>query len=101
MNLEKIIAELEKEWDISGIFYQLRYDGSFDPEKFEKYITLIKSIEINGKQIDRKLVSLLWFLPVFMILQKERIIENGFDVKHLENAINEITTVLQEKLGVP
>ena len=102
IKINNVINELEKYWDIpNGLFYQLRYNGIFNAEKFENFIELVESIEIEGEQIDRRLVSLLWYIPLFMDWQKERVLEQGGDVKHLERATNQILDILEEKLGIP
>jgi hypothetical protein len=102
MNKNEIILELEKEWAVpNGLFYQLRYNGDFDVQKYERFVELLHSIKIEGEEINRKLVSLLWYLPLFMTWQKERVIENGGNIKKLESAIDEVISILEEKLGVP
>lgn len=100
--MDKIISELEKAWDIpNGMFYRLRYYGDFDKIKFEEYIKLIKSIEIDEEYINKRLVSLLWYLPLFMGWQIDNLKGFNKDTKDLENAINKIISTLVDKLGVP
>jgi hypothetical protein len=102
MDTNEIISKLESEWEApDGLFYQLRYKGIFDVEKHEKYVKLLRSIEINGEQINRRLVSLLWILPLFLSWQKERVLAQKGDVRLFQNAINEIVSIVTEKLGVP
>lgn len=101
MKTDKIINDLENEWDIPNGFLGSLRSGIFQVERAESFIKLIKSIEINRETINRRLVSLIWFIPLFMSWQEDRVLEKGGNVKQLRKVMNEITSILQEKLGVP
>ncbi|MGI8542653.1 MAG: hypothetical protein ACR2MD_04155 [Aridibacter sp.] len=102
VKVEETIKKLESYWNIDdGLFYELRYKGILDIEKSEKFVQLLESIEISGEQINRRLVSLLWYLPLFLTWQKERISEQGGEIGEIEDWTNEIISILEKKLGVP
>ncbi len=101
MKMNEIINQLEKEWDIPDGFFGGLREGVYHVERYDNVINLLRSIEIQGDQINRRLVTLLWFIPRFMSWQDERVLEQGGDVTQLAKATNEIESILFEKLGMP
>lgn len=102
MVAEKIIIDLEKEWDLSSGFFGRLRTGLFDPDGFERLIKILESVDLQHEEtINRRLVSLTWYIPIFMTWQRDRIIENGYDARSLELAINRVHAVLERLLGIP
>lgn len=96
------IKDLENEWELeTGFFGKLRL-GSFDPIGLDRVVRIIKSIELkNASMIDRRLVSLTWYIPLFMNWQRERFLQNNAELDKLDHAINQLTSLLEAILGVP
>jgi len=101
MNVTEVIRQLECEWDLDGFFGRLR-DGVLDATALKRTKKLVKSIRFGrAKLIDRRLVSLLWFIPVFMEWQRERVHEVSGELDRLERAIRYFQDLLQDVLGLP
>lgn len=100
--MDEAINELDRQWDSeSGFFGQLR-NGIYTDSGFQKVVSILASIDLGSSDtISRRLVSLLWFMPLFMGWQKNRVLENGGDSIKLDNAIGTIENLLESILGVP
>lgn len=102
MDIQSAITELEKEWDLDEGFLGGIRQGEFNSERLEGLINILKSLELpNSLKLERRLVSLLWYIPVFLIWQKERFIEQGKDTSEFDHAINRIDELLEKILGIP
>ncbi|NNB89034.1 hypothetical protein HPC50_17985 [Corallococcus exiguus] len=66
--------ELEAAWsDEDGFLVQLRM-GNFDSAKADALLTMLKRMDLGGSgPLERRVVSLLWYLPLFMSWQRERV----------------------------
>lgn len=100
MRLNDSIEELETMWaDEDGFLFQLRM-GHFEHTKAQQFIARIGEIEPgDAEAVPRRAVSLLWYLPLFMTWQSERV-----DAKYraeLEQVITTVTNHLEGLLGVP
>jgi hypothetical protein len=102
MNHEKQIDIVESEWSCEdGFFWQLR-QGKFTSADFERAMERLSSISITEEEpLPRRLVSLLWYIPLFMQWQVDRIQENGGDVTAYKMAITAMTNEVERLLGVP
>ena len=102
MEMQSVIAQLEQEWEQPGGFLGNLRMGIFDPAGFERLAKILESVEIGDTgTIDRRFVSLTWYIPIFMGWQRERLQEKGGDVRELEIATNRILGELERILGVP
>lgn len=102
MNVDNYINKLEKEWDDYGFLAELR-SGHFNKEKSADFIGMISTLQLDQNDlVPKRLLSLMWFLPLFLEWQRERIKDNC-DEKSVEYArfIDEVHNILQEILGVP
>lgn len=99
---DHIIADIEIEWEKpSGFLGGLRL-GIYTQDGFERLLSLLNSINLEGQsQIDRRLVSLIWYIPIFMSWQRERVNEQGGNVSDFDTAINLIQECLERILGIP
>lgn len=96
------IQRLEAEWDLSSGFLGRLREGHFDPVGFQRFEQLLGSIRLDqDKPLDRRFVSLTWYIPMFMSWQRERVQALGGNVKELEVATNKIQNRLEDLLGVP
>ena len=102
MNYEREIELLESEWlpDV-GFFWKIR-NGHFDPADFERAFQKIASVSIEtDAAVPRRLVSLLWYVPLFMEWQKERVKEKSGDSAQYLKAISAMRNKIERLLGVP
>lgn len=102
MNTQTAIEQLNREWEPqNGFLGKVRY-RTFDPDGLDRLIQTLEAIDIEeGKSLDRRLVSLLWFMPIFLEWQKPSFEEAGIDIKTLDSAINRIMPLLYKILGIP
>lgn len=76
--------------------------GVFDEVGCSRLAELLCDIEVGQDSVlDRRFVSLIWFIPVFMRWQEERIVENGGDVKRYRDAVSAFDDVIVAILGAP
>jgi hypothetical protein len=96
------IAQLEREWDFdTGFFGRLR-NGSIDSASLHRLLRALEIVDLGTTAtVDRRLVSLLWYMPFFLWWQRERILESGGDVQELDLATNQIHAQVERILGVP
>ncbi len=98
--IEKLISELEYEYDQDEGFLGLLRDGHFDNLALDRFLRLLQSVDlVTGSSIDRRLVALLWYVPLFMQWQERRLSANQQET--LQTAINKVTSQLERILGVP
>lgn len=102
MSYEKEIEALESEWSPDeGFFWRVR-QGHFNPNDFERALKKVSAITIEeDAEVPRRVVSLLWYIPLFMQWQVERVQENKGDVKAYDVAITTMTNEIERLLGVP
>jgi hypothetical protein len=96
----QLISDLEAEYDQDYGFLGLLRAGHFDSLARDRFFRLLDSIDLgSGGSIDRRVVALLWFIPLLMQWQEDR-----FDTDErqaLEAATNRATSALERILGVP
>jgi hypothetical protein len=101
MRYDNELALLESEWSDTGFFWQVR-DGRFNPVEFARTLDKIKTVTFaENAELPRRVVSLLWYIPLFMQWQIERVRETGGDVGAYEVAITKMTNEIERILGVP
>lgn len=102
METPSVIAKLETEWVLDTGFFGLLRTGVFDPLGADRVICLLKQIDLgNAQVIDRRLVSVVWFIPIFMSWQTGRIQEKGGDLSAFAATSQQIENILIELLGNP
>ena len=96
------ILALEEEWsEPHGFLFTIR-QGSFAAPKAESLLKKLEDIKAGGKQaLELRLVSLVWYLPIFLSWQKGRILEAGGDVVAYDRLTNRIQGMVEAILGVP
>jgi len=97
------IAMLEAEFDEpNGFIWKVRYGGDFTTEDGERLIRKLSEIRPPKDQpLERRLVSIVWFLPLLLMWQKERVAEGGGDSEQLQRVTERVTNLVIEILGVP
>jgi hypothetical protein len=99
---DELIAALEHEWDLCEGFLGKLREGTFDPAGLDRLMRLLDGIDFtDAPEVNRKLVSLLWFMPLFMEWQRERVHEHGADPQTLMHAINRVQGSIERILGLP
>ncbi|HSM62053.1 MAG TPA: hypothetical protein VK849_14700 [Longimicrobiales bacterium] len=97
------VVAIEREWSSpSGFFFRLR-QGQFDPQLFERALRSLQGLALASEEhsIDRRLVSLLWYIPGFMEWQEARVAERGGDVDAHRKATAAMRGQVERILGVP
>ena len=80
---EVFIGMLEKEWAQDHGFFGKARQGVFDEESAKRIETVLGEIEAhlqNDAFLSRRLVTLIWFIPLFLEWQIERIRDKGGNV---------------------
>ena len=54
----------------------------------------------TGDMIPRRLVSLIWYIPIFMTWQAERV-KGSVDIQEYQRIANQIEGKIEEILGIP
>ena len=102
MSYQNSITSIEAEWEIeTGFFWKAR-QGQFDAYAFERLRKTLQSLAIDeAAHIPRRLVSLLWYMPLFLGWQTDRVRELGGDVGAYIQALTAITNEVERLLGTP
>jgi hypothetical protein len=95
------IDDLEAEWDVNGFLDRLR-GGVFQEPDAQRFLQLLRGIHIaDDEQVPKRAVSMLWYLPTFLLWQRERVAERGSDLKAYDLFVTAVHNTLEEVLGVP
>jgi hypothetical protein len=95
-----LISDLEAEYDVDDGFLGLLRAGHFDSRARDRFLQLIESVDLGSSDVvDRRLVSLLWYMPLFLQWQDRRVDEEGR--AQLRQVLDRVTNQLERILGVP
>lgn len=103
MSNDELIALLEAEWDLEDGFFGKLRQGHFDRAAYarcRKTLRLVKLELHDAESLPRRLVSLVWFIPVFMIWQTERV-AGTIDALEYQQITSDMQTLVNDALGVP
>jgi len=101
MRAEDLVVFLEGQWDDGGFFDALR-QGQFSESQGEAFGSDLRSIELSlSEVVPARLLSLTWFMPVFMLWQKERVAEVSGKGFQYDKFIDEATNVFIDVFGAP
>ncbi|MDQ5824263.1 MAG: hypothetical protein M3441_08625 [Chloroflexota bacterium] len=107
MQLRGAIEQLDREWELETGFFGLLRSGTFDQERADKVISILQVLASDVSQdstadaLDRRLVELTWFIPLFMSWQRGRIEQLGGDLRGFDDTVDAVVSLLQRILGVP
>jgi hypothetical protein len=101
MNDNDLINSIENEWDFDTGFFGLLRRGEFDLDKYNRLLVILKKIKCTEDVINRRLVSLVWYIPLFMEWQAERVQSSGVKLSEYEKSINKVQNLVERILGVP
>lgn len=67
MSVEEQIEMIERAWSEPDGFLFLAHIGRFTPEGAATFLADLERIDVpSGDTVDRRLVSLLWFIPTLL-----------------------------------
>ena len=95
-------ALIEEHWSSPGGFlFELR-SGTFDPAACERFVSFLRSIDDSPEEfVPRRVVALLWYVPLFLGWQRERVVEAGGHLAAFEHAEVQVRNELERLLGMP
>jgi hypothetical protein len=98
---DDFITSLEELWsEPNGPLFRIRR-GHFNDQGSKLILDTIKNIPMISGDVPIRLVSLLWYMPLFLEWQIERVEENGTDSKVYRIFVNQITNEIERILGIP
>lgn len=98
----KYLASLSLEWGQPEGFFSLLREGIFQKQAFARTLMLLHEIQLdNQESLNRELVSAVWFIPLFMTWQRERVLENGTKIHEYDEAFHALLNEVYRLLGVP
>ena len=101
MDNASAIAKLERLWDLDTGFLGRLRQGLFNEDDVDYVIELLDSLNNADQVIEKRLVSLIWYIPMYMEWQTERVKDAGGDAVKYERAKNRIQGAVQHCLGLP
>ena len=103
MNDIELIRLIEAEWEPArGFLGQLR-GGRFNRDGYQRFLQVLQRLASEMKDapvINKRLVSLVWYIPIFMVWQRDRV-KAPPAASDYERVTNEVQSLVQEILGVP
>jgi hypothetical protein len=100
--MSDLVPFLEAEWEKPDGFFGKVREGNFDEDHGEQVLAKIREFNFKAiSAIDKRLVALLWYIPLFLGWQTKRVAEKGGDVVAYERFEDRMLTVLQEGGNVP
>lgn len=99
-DVKQLIADLEAEYDREGGFLGLLRGGHFDTRARDRFLRLLDSIDLGQTEtINRRVVALLWYVPLFLQWQDRRLDDE--ERAALRQVGDRVTNQLERILGVP
>jgi hypothetical protein len=85
----------------TGFLWKVR-QGEFDAAAFERTCQKLQELTIDeAAEISPRLVSLLWYMPLVLGWQTDRVREEGGDAQSYMQAAASITAEIERLLGTP
>ena len=97
---KNILKQLEYAWS-DGFFFNLR-NGTFEEQEYEKLKICFDSLK--GTEIDfsnKRVIELLWFIPLFILWQEERLTLKGMPKDKFDEVFNFFYNECEDLLGLP
>lgn len=95
------IELLDSSWDYEDGFLGKLRQGEFDKKLYLAFLVLLRGISFGDDElIPKRVVSLLWYIPLFMEWQKEQITKSIEEMEY-NRFKTEIENQLERILGVP
>ena len=97
----QFVEQLDYEWSEEGFLGSLR-TGTFLPTDAARFLSLLRGIRIpDDALVPKRALSLLWYLPSFLMWQSDRVAARGGDGVAFDRFVTDVHSVLEEVLGVP
>jgi hypothetical protein len=102
MGLEDHIPSIEAEWEPeTGFFWRTR-QGDFQTEDFERTLGKLAAVpSLTEQSVPARFVSVVWYIPIFMGWQTDRVRECGVNPDEYRRATVKLTNEVERILGVP
>ncbi len=101
MSQDEYIQELEKYWDKDGLCGHLR-EGQFDAAVAEELLQFLRSMKFEDDvPLKKRLVELIWYLPLFLTWQVERVENDEALYPLYSNLCAGVIGILEDKIGAP
>ena len=99
---EAWIKVLEAAWaEPEGFLYKVR-QGNYDPKEGQKFLASLSKIRLSEDEpVERRIVSLLWYIPLFLEWQKQRVAKTRDHLPDYEQLCAQATNIIEGTLGVP
>jgi hypothetical protein len=95
------VDQLDAEWGDEGFLGKLR-TGAFPAEDAARFLALLRGIDIpEGALVPKRAISLFWYLPSFLLWQRERVAERGGNMETFDRFVTEVHSALERVLGIP
>ena len=102
MSYGDFIATLEAEWEPEAGFLWKARQGQFDAVGLERTLKKLQSLVIEeSADVPRRLVSLLWYMPLFLHWQTDRVRRSGGNMNSYARAVASVSNEIERILGVP
>jgi len=100
--LENFIKAVESEWEPEeGFFWKIR-QGNFEKAEAHRALSKLTAVpRLTDQLIPARLVSVLWYVPLFIEWQVDRVRANRGDIAEYTTAIAKFTAEIERILGVP
>lgn len=97
-----LIEELSRCWDLDDGFFGKLRQGVFDDNLYQDFLSLLRTIsfEEDDELIPRGIVTNLWYIPLFMGWQKERV-SDKLPPESYEFKKTAIENELERIFGIP
>jgi hypothetical protein len=97
---DRLISDIEAEYDLAEGFLGLLRGGHFDTRARDRFMRLLESVDLGqSEMINRRIVALLWYIPLFLQWQGRRLDED--EKLLLKQVSDQVTNQLERILGVP
>jgi hypothetical protein len=99
-DIKRSIVAIEQEFDDQEGFLGLLRGGHFDTRSRDRFLGALREVDPgSGSTLDRRLVSLLWYLPLLLSWQEERLGQD--ELAALKAVEDSVINELERILGVP
>jgi len=103
MKLDDLLDQIEQAWAVpEGVLYRLR-QGEFDKRAMDHLVELLRQLEVDAasQYLPKRMVRLLWMMPIFVEWQNERVAEQGGSEEDVLKYGNMIYAEIQRLMGIP
>ena len=103
MNADQLVVFLETQWADGELFDRLRV-GVFSQQQAGVFLECLRTAHLPLNEdgvVPVRLLSIAWFIPLFLTWQKERVAEASGAVDDYARFLDEVFNILTDVLGAP